>query len=150
MHGSLAPDGGEARGWQRLAEGFIGRVEVAGPVDDAVHVFARRRGKGIAHGLVGLRRGQADVARWDDLNSPFEGSILAAPLEDGAVVAVGWDQHDVVWYKAWERDRVDPAGPDWERLGVSEEIFAAVEQHASTKHSVATASRAPAGSETQT
>jgi hypothetical protein len=133
MHGSLAPDRGEAGGWQRLGEGFIGRAEVAGQVDDSLHLFIRRQGKGIAHGLVSLRRGEADVSRWDDLSAPFEGSILAARLEDGAVVAVGWDENDVVWYKAWEKDQVDPAGPDWERLGTSEEIFAAAERHASAK-----------------
>jgi hypothetical protein len=130
MHGSVAPDGGEAGDWQRLGEGFIGRAAAAGPVGDSVHLFVRRQGKGIAHGLVSLRRGEANAVRWDDLSAPFEGSILAARVDDGAVVALGWDEHDVVWYKAWEKDRIDPAGPDWERLGTSEEIFAAVERHA--------------------
>jgi hypothetical protein len=132
-HGSVAPDGVESGSWKRLGEGFTGRVTVVGPVEDSVHVFARRQRMGIGHCLVSLERGEAAVPAWEDLDAPFEGSVMAAKLEDGAVVAIGWDERDVLWYKAWERERVDPAGGDWEKLGTSEEVFAAVEWHASEK-----------------
>jgi hypothetical protein len=132
VHTSLK-GGGTQHHWERLGDGFQGRVSCAFTSAGHGWLFGSRKGALVRARLTSSNNGVKHDG-WEALQAPVKAPVIAIGSED-FVLAIGFDERQVVWLRRFERGSSQPEGEKtWECAGNFADLYSDSPEPAIRKH----------------